>query len=49
MVGWTAVVQRVALAYTATLIVALVAHQAGRPELIRAPKRVLAHLWEGGL
>lgn len=23
------------------------AHQAGRPDLIRSPKRVLAHLWEG--
>jgi hypothetical protein len=49
VVGWTAVVQHVALAYTAALVVALVAHQAGRPELIRAPKRVLAHLWEAGL
>ena len=46
VVGWTAVVQRVALAYTATIVVALAAHHAGRPELIRAPKRVLAHLWE---
>jgi hypothetical protein len=45
--GWTAVVQRVALTYTATIIVALAAQQAGRPDLIRAPKRVLAHLWEG--
>ena len=49
VVGWTSVVQRVALAYAATLVVALVAHQAGRPDLIRAPKRVLAHLWEGHL
>ncbi len=49
VVGWTAVVQRVALTYAATVIVALVAHQAGRPDLIRAPKRVLAHLWEGDL
>jgi len=47
--GWTAVVQRVALTYAATVIVALVAHRAGRPDLIRAPKRVLAHLWEGDL
>jgi transposase len=47
--GWTAVVQRVALSYTATLVVALAAQQAGRPDLIRAPKRVLAHLWEGQL
>ena len=44
--GWTAVVQRVALTYTATLIVALAAHHQGRPDLIRSPKRVLAHLWE---
>ena len=49
VVGWTAVVQRVALTYTATIVVALVAYRAGRPDLIRAPKRVLAHLWEGGL
>ena len=47
--GWTAVVQRVALPYTATVIVALAAHHAGRPDLLRAPKRVLAHLWEGSL
>ena len=47
--GWTATVQRVALTYTATLIVALAAQQANRPDLIRAPKRVLAHLWEGSL
>lgn len=45
--GWTAVVQRIALTYTATIIVALAAQQADRPDLIRAPKRVLAHLWEG--
>ncbi len=49
VVGWTAVVQRVALTYAATVIVALIAHQADRPELIRSPKRVLAHLWEGRL
>jgi len=47
VVGWTAVVQRVTLTYAATIVVALVAHQAARPDLIRAPKRVLAHLWEG--
>lgn len=47
--GWTAVVQRVALTYTAAIVVALPAHQAARPDLIRSPKRVLAHLWEGGL
>jgi hypothetical protein len=48
VVGWTAVVQRVALTYAAVIVVALAAHHAGRPELIRSPKRVLAHLWEGG-
>lgn len=44
--GWTAITQRVALTYAATIVVALVAHHAGRPDLIRSPKRVLAHLWE---
>jgi len=29
------------------IIVALAAQQAGRPDLIRSPKRVLAHTWEG--
>lgn len=47
VIGWTAVVQRVALTYAATIVVALVAQPANRPDLIRAPKRVLAHLWEG--
>ena len=42
-------VQRVALTYAATVIVALIAHQADRPDLLRSPKRVLAHLWEGSL
>ncbi len=28
------------------LAVGLFAQQAGRPDLIRSPKRVLAHLWE---
>jgi transposase len=46
--GWTAVIQRVALTYAATIVVALAAHHANRPELIRSPKRVLAHLWEDG-
>jgi transposase len=44
--GWTAVTQRVALTYAASIVVALAAHQADRPDLIRSPKRVLAHLWE---
>jgi Transposase DDE domain len=45
--GWSAVASRVALTYAATLIIALAAQQAGRPDLIRSPKRVLAHTWEG--
>ena len=47
VVGWTAVVQRVTLTDAATVIVALAAHHRRRPDLIRSPKRVLAHLWEG--
>ena len=49
VVGWTAVDQRVALTYTATLVVGLVTHHAGRPDLLRSPTRVLAHLCETGL
>jgi hypothetical protein len=45
--GWSAVASRLALTYAATIVVALAAHQAGRPDLIRSPKRVLAHSWEG--
>ncbi len=45
--GWSAVMQRVALTYTASVVVALAAHHASRPDLIRSPKRVLAHLCEG--
>ncbi len=41
--GWSAITTQVALTYTATIIVALAAQQAGRPDLIRSPKRVLAH------
>ncbi len=44
--GWSAIVSQVALTYTATIVVALAAWQAHRPELIRSPKQVLAHLWE---
>ena len=44
--GWSAIARQVALTYTATVIVALAAQQAGRPDLIRSPKRVLAHTWE---
>src|SRR5438552_4793840 len=43
--GWTAIATRVALTYTASIIVALAAQHAGRPDLIRSPKRVLAHTW----
>jgi transposase len=46
LVGWTAVETRVALTYAATLVVGLAAQQAGRPDLIRSPTRVLAHLWD---
>jgi len=45
--GWSTIVSQVALTYTATIIVALAAQEAGRPDLIRSPKRVLAHTWEG--
>ncbi len=45
--GWSAVTCQVALTYTAVLVVALVAHDAARPDLIRSPARVLAHCWEG--
>lgn len=47
LVGWTALTQQVALTYTASILVGLAAQQAGRPDLIRSPKRVLAHAWEG--
>jgi transposase len=46
LVGWSAIVSQVALTYAATIVVALAAWHAGRPDLIRSPKRVLAHLWE---
>lgn len=45
--GWSEVTSQVALTYTASIMVGLAAQQAGRPDLIRSPKRVLAHLWEG--
>jgi hypothetical protein len=47
LAGWSAVASRVALTYAATIVVGLAAQQAGRPDLIRSPKRVLAHTWEG--
>jgi hypothetical protein len=47
LTGWSSVVAQVAFTYTATIIVALAAWNAQHPDLIRSPKRVLAHLWEG--
>jgi hypothetical protein len=44
--GWSEVTSQVALTYTASVIVGLAAQAAGRPDLVRSPKRVLAHLWE---
>jgi hypothetical protein len=46
LAGWSAITARVALTYAALIVVGLAAHQAGRPDLIRSPKRVLAHSWE---
>lgn len=45
--GRSAIATRIALTYTASIIVVLAAQQAGRPDLIRSPKRVLALTWEG--
>jgi hypothetical protein len=47
LVGWSAIASRVALTYATTIVVALAAQEAGRPDLIRSPKHVLAHTWEG--
>jgi hypothetical protein len=47
LAGWSAVCTRVALTYAAAVVIGLAAQQAGRPDLIRSPKRVLAHTWEG--
>jgi hypothetical protein len=44
--GWSAIERQVALTYAASIIVGLTAQHAGRPDLIRSPKRVLAHCWE---
>jgi hypothetical protein len=49
LAGWSAIASRVALTYAATIVVGLAAQQAGRPDLLRSPKRVLAHTWEGVL
>jgi hypothetical protein len=48
LTGWSDVIAQVALTYVATIIVALAAWNAQRPDLIRSPKRFLAHLWESG-
>jgi transposase len=45
--GWSAVEMRVALTYAAVWVIALAAWQAGRPGLMRSPRLVLAHVWEG--
>jgi transposase len=45
--GWSAVETRVALTYAAVWVIALAAWQAGRPDLIRSPRLVLAHVREG--
>ena len=45
--GWSAVETRVALTSAAVWVIALAAWQAGRPEYIRSPRLVLAHVWEG--
>jgi hypothetical protein len=45
--GWSAVETRIALTYAAVWVIALAAWQVGRPELIRSPRLVLAHVWEG--
>ena len=45
--GWSAVETRVALTYAAVWVIALAAWQAERPDLIRSPRLVLAHVWEG--
>jgi hypothetical protein len=46
LTGWSAVASGVALTYAGVVLVALAA-DAGRPDPIRSPKRVLAHTWEG--
>ncbi len=45
--GWSAVETRVALTYAAVWVIALAAWQARRPERMRSPRLVLAHVWEG--
>lgn len=45
--GWSAVATQMDLTYAGLWVIALAAWQAGHPELIRAPRLVLAHIWEG--
>src|SRR5262249_10361047 len=45
--GWSAVETRLALTYAAVWVIALAAWQVERPDLIRSPRLVLAHVWEG--
>jgi hypothetical protein len=45
--GWSAVETRVALTYAAVWVIAVAAWQADRPDLMRSPRLVLAHVWEG--
>jgi hypothetical protein len=45
--GWSAMQTCVALTDAAVWVSALAAWQAGRPDLIRSPRLVLAHVWEG--
>jgi hypothetical protein len=45
--GWSTVEMRVALTYAEARVIALAAWQAGRPELIRSPRLMLTHVWEG--
>jgi hypothetical protein len=44
--GWSEIASQVALTYAASVIVGITAQHFDRPDLIRSPKRVLAHLWE---
>jgi hypothetical protein len=44
--GRSGVSSRIAPTYAATVVVGLAAHQAGRLDWIRSPKRVLAHTWQ---
>lgn len=45
--GWAVIETRMALTYATVWIIALAAWQAGRPELIRSPRLVLAGACEG--